>query len=211
MFVPLRCLLAVLLPIAGAIAELPPWEAVRQHHPTTRVWTRPRPKSAAHEVRAERLIDASPERVWEVLNDVGHYHEFMPYVVEARQVARRHHESFEYFRLDPPVIKQRDYTISVRRSELHAAHRYVRRWQAANNEGPPPRRDSIRLALCDGSWTVEPAPNRGPGCTRLRYWLHTDPAGAVPGWLARRASSTSIPALLEAVAQRSTEPGWRRD
>jgi uncharacterized protein YndB with AHSA1/START domain len=177
-----------------------------------RVWTR-QPADPTHqgalELRAESTVAAPPERVWAVVNDLAHYPEFMPYVVDARLVAQHHGHRFEYIRLNPPVISPRDYTLAVDRTEDAAKHLYVRRWTTANAEGPPPRRDSVRLALCDGSWTVQPAADGIPSHTQLTYWLMTDPAGSTPSWIARRASTQGIPDLLDAIAKRSLEPNWR--
>ncbi len=151
-------------------------------------------------MRAERLVQAPPERVWAVLNDVAAYADFMPHVAEAKVVAESGSRRFEYFRIKPPIIKQRDYTVQTTLHEDRAERRYSRRWHAANHQGPPPRADSIRLGLCSGSWTIEAA---SKGCSRIVYWVYTDPGGAIPAWLANRVGKRSIPDMLEAVARRA--------
>jgi ribosome-associated toxin RatA of RatAB toxin-antitoxin module len=185
---------------------LPPWGLIHSHE-TLRVWARQRPQSPVHELRAERVIDAPPERVWAVLGDVDRYREFMPYVAESRVVNTTASRIIEYFRIDPPLISQRDYTVQTTVEKDLVQRRFVRRWHAANHQGPPPRKDSVRLQLCDGSWTVEAHAHNQ---TKLSYWVYTDPAGALPHWVANRASRRSIPEMLQAIASRSQDPSYHR-
>jgi ribosome-associated toxin RatA of RatAB toxin-antitoxin module len=185
---------------------LPPWNLVHSHE-TLRVWARQRVQSPVHELRAQRVIDAPPERVWEVLGDVDRYKEFMPYVAESRVVAATANRIIEYFRIDPPLVSQRDYTVQTTVEEDLPQRRFVRRWHAANHQGPPPRKDSVRLQLCDGSWTVE---SHAHNQTKLTYWLYTDPAGSLPSWVTNRASRRSIPEMLQAVASRAQDPSFHR-
>ena len=194
------------LTAALALPNPNPWQEVRRGE-DLRIWARAVPDSSLREVKAEAIIDASLERVWRTLGDLDHYTDFMPYVVEARKVAQNDTEHFEYYRLDPPLVAQRDYTVAVTTVQDNDKGEYVRSWRVANQEGPPPRKDAVRLAFCDGSWTVQ---RLSPRQSRLSYWLHADPGGAIPNWIANRANNQSLPALFEAVKQRGGDPSWTR-
>ena len=193
------------LSAAVASASSADWHQVRADASAT-VWTRKRAGSGIHEIRAERIIDAPALRIWQVLGDVDHYSEFMPYVVEARVVATAGNKVIEYHRIDPPMVQRRDYTVQSTLQEDHARGHYTRSWHVANHQGPAARQDSIRLHLCDGQWTVH-ADADGQRA-KVTYWIFTDPAGHIPTFLANRAGTRSVPTMLDALAKRAQNPRW---
>ncbi len=191
------------IPAPQADADSPyPWEQVHEAEGLS-VFVRQVPGSSVREMRAERIIDAPAQRVWQVVNDLEGYTEFMPYVVEARRVGRDDACSFEYLRLDPPLAKARDYTLCVGQTVDPAAGTFVRHWRTANQQGPAPRRDSVRLDLCNGSWTVTKLGSRS---THVAYWLHTDPGGALPAWVVNQANRRGLPDLMAALYRRVRDP-----
>ena len=186
-----------------------PWQHVRQDD-AMQVWARTVPESNIREVKAETVIDASIDRIWDVLDDVDSYAAFMPYLVEARQVPHepgQKKEKLEYFRVNPPLVSQRDYVIKIDAEQDRAKGEYVRRWSTAPHVDMPRRKDSIRLDVCDGSWTLK---KQVDGKTKVTYWVYTDPAGSIPGWVANQANSRSVPDVLEAVRNRAQDPTWTR-
>ena len=191
---------------APAVDSPHPWEQVHEAN-GVQVFTRQVPGSAVREMRAERIVDAPAARVWAVVNDLAGYTDFMPYVVEARRVGTDPACSFEYLRLDPPLAQARDYTLCVGQQVDAEAGTFVRHWRTANHAGPPPRRDSVRLDICSGSWTVTELGSRS---THLSYWLHTDPGGALPAWLINQANRRGMPDLMAAVYRRVHNPDFHR-
>jgi hypothetical protein len=187
------------------------WEQVANDD-GVEVWARSVPNSPIREVKAVRIIETDAKTVWEVIADIPHYTEFMPYVLEARTVAKNAGQSFDYFRINPPIVNERDYTLRTTVEEHPEQQRFVRRWSIANHQGPPPRSGTVRLQICDGSWTVEglDSATRPTKRARVTYWLYTDPAGSIPSWLANRANKQSLPDLLNAISHRSLNPNWRR-
>ena len=56
------------------------------------------------------IVDAPVERVWEVLRDVEHYHEFMSYIVEATILREHGDNRIVYERISAPFVDDRDLT-----------------------------------------------------------------------------------------------------
>ena len=204
----LSYVLAIVLAQAPAVADNPhPWKELRSG-PNMRLWSRDVENSEVREVRATSIIPAPPERVWEVITDIDHYTEFMPYIIEGRVVAKDDDGSqLEYMRLEPPLVDKRDYTLKLTSHQDPEKGVYSRHWTTSNDRGPPPRSDHIRLELCDGSWTLRRTPD---GKTQVTYWLYTNPGGSVPAWIANQANTRSLPDLLKAVHKRSVDPSWTR-
>jgi len=185
-----------------------PWQQVKNDDGMV-VWAREVPGSSIREVKAETTVDVRAERVWEVLSDVAKYVEFMPYLVETRILGPAGERArYEYQLIDPPLVDRRDYTLRVSFEEQPETGVFRRAWTPANDKGPPAKDGVVRVAVCEGSWTVE---RKGAEQARVVYWLYTDPGGAIPNWVANRANATSVPDLLRAVRQRSLNPQWRRD
>ena len=44
---------------------------------------------------------------------------------------------------------------------------------------------------------------------RVEYYVHTDPGGFIPVWLANKANTVTLPDLMKAVRQRSLDPNWK--
>ena len=175
-----------------------------------RVWARDVPGSNIREVKAESVIAAPAETVWAVVNDQPHYTEFMPYAKEVRVFSEDAgtNARYEYQLIDPPLVSRRDYTLQATFDANPAEGRYRRSWTAANDKGPKPRQDVVRVTVCEGYWQIERLTDK---TARVTYWLYTDPGGSVPTWMANKANTTSVPNLMRAVRNRSLNPNWRRD
>lgn len=185
-----------------------PWEKVDDSDGIT-VWARDVPNSSIREVKAEAEINASSKRVFDVILDVDHYTEFMPYVVEARVVGDAGQRArYVYQRLDPPLIDERDYTLRVEGDGDHKTGLYFLRWTSAEDKGPARRDDTTRITTCDGSWTIEPS---GKKMTHATYHLYTDPGGSIPTWVANLANTRSLPDLMTSIRSRSADNSWTRN
>lgn len=193
---------------APCLATEPEWSLVAVRD-GVEVHTRPVADSPVAEVKATITVEASPARVFAVLLDSDRFVEFVPYVVEVRTVARDSPSVwYLYQRISPPFVSDRDYTLRHESFEEPRSGRYELRWQAAGARGPPPREGVVRVNLCTGAYLVQGID--GDARTRLSYQLHTDPGGALPKWLVNASNSESVPALLQAMARRATDPQYRR-
>lgn len=211
MTVSILAALALTFAAASASAAKPnplPWEEIDDTD-GMQVWARKVPGSNVREVKAETIVNLPAERVWAVLYDVSKYTEFMPYLIKGKVLGPAGPDAqYEYQLIDPPIVDKRDYTLKVTVRQDKEKGLYSRSWVPANDKGPKPIEDVVRVTICEGSWTVE---KLGSTSTRLEYRLYTDPGGSIPSWIADRANATSVPDLLNAVRQRSLNPNWTKD
>ena len=172
--------------------------------------SRARIGSGMKEFKGTGLIDSPPATVEKVLDDVGSYTAFMPYVTEARVISQDGITEVTYQRLNVPFVSNRDYTVRVEHGMAKgAAGELIFRdtWQTANEAGPAERRGIVRVKVNEGSWLLEPA-GAGGSATRATYQIFTDSGGALPAFLANRASQTIIPRLFEAIRKQAHDPKY---
>jgi Polyketide cyclase / dehydrase and lipid transport len=176
------------------------------------LYSRARLGSAVKEFKGTGIIDAPPATVEKVLADVSSYPSFMPYVTESRAVSQTGVDVITYQRLNVPFVANRDYTVRVEHGLIKAADGgtiYRDEWQTDNEAGPAERRGIVRVKVNEGSWVLEPS---GPGgnSTQATYQIYTDSGGALPAFLANRASQMIIPRLFEAIRKQARDGKYGR-
>jgi hypothetical protein len=174
------------------------------------LFSRARIGSGMKEFKGTGVIDSPPATVEKVLADVGSYTVFMPYVTEARVISQDGITEVTYQRLNVPFVSNRDYTVRVEHGTAKgAAGELIFRdtWQTANEAGPAERHGVVRVKVNEGSWLLEPS-GAGGGSTRATYQIFTDSGGALPAFLANRASQTIIPRLFEAIRKQAHDPKY---
>lgn len=201
----LLCTLMLLAPLPAGNPN--PWRQAAEKKDIT-VYTREVPDSPIRELKAESVMALSAERVWAVVTDTAHYTEFMPYVEEARRITSDSDVvHYEYQRINPPLVKKRDYVIKTWSEADAAQGLWVHSWQTVPEVGPVPTDDAIRVTTVDGSWTLR---RLDAVHTHVTYRLFTDPGGALPRWIANKANSQSVPDLMTAVRRRAEDPTYTR-
>ena len=174
------------------------------------LFSRERVGTDIKEFRGTGIIDATPEKVEKVLADVADYPEFMPYVAESRVVAQEGSNVITYQRLNVPFVSNRDYTVRVEHGLIkNGAGEVIYRdtWQTANQSGPAERRGVVRVKVNEGDWLLEPTGPDGSQ-TAATYQIYTDSGGALPAFLANRASQLIIPKLFEAIRKQVQNPKY---
>ncbi len=147
------------------------------------------------EVRVVGEIEAPPAAVCRALADTDRYPETMAYVKEARLVARDPDGTLHvYFRVSPPVVSDRDYTLRLRLAGARQGRTTYQVTWTPSDRGPPPRDGVVRVTLNTGGWRLEPLD--GGRRTRATYHLLTDPAGSVPAFAANMANQKALPELF---------------
>ncbi|MBJ80839.1 MAG: cyclase [Myxococcales bacterium] len=200
-------LICLMTCISWSVSAASQWEKASESDGLT-IWSRDVGNDRVREIKVETVLDFPAERVWNVVRDVNNFSEFMPYVIEAKIIKKVDEKNwYQYQRLDPPLVDMRDYVLKVTTENKPPEATYYLRWAAEHEIGPKPREDAVRLKLCDGSWTLKAL---GPNRTHLTYWLYTDPGGSIPGWVARKANTVSLPDLIASVRNRSKDPKWKR-
>ncbi len=130
------------------------------------------------------VIDAPPDRVFDVIVDYDRYADVLPEVKEARSRNRRGNEVDVDYGID--VVKRIHYT-------LHHVEERPRsvRWTFVKGEVMRDNR---------GSWTLEPTPD---GMTRATYTIEVGVGLLVPRSIVNALVDQSLPKLLEAFKKRS--------
>ncbi|WP_434347030.1 START domain-containing protein [Myxococcus virescens] len=188
---------------AGAARAEEAWKTVAEKPYVVKV--RARPGSEAKDVWAEGELAASAADVQAVLRDVDAYRHWMPYVKESRILKDLPDEGqLTYTKLDLPVVSSRDYICNVvleSRLAEDGSGVFAQRWQATP-DAIPQRRGTVRIRLNEGSWRVEP---RGEGKSHAVYRFTVDPAGSIPGFLARMGQKDAVEDTFRAVEKRARE------
>jgi hypothetical protein len=214
-FASLTCLLFVICATllrandASTIGPDTSWQKVDEKGGVT-IYARKRLGTGVKEFKGTGIIDAPPQAVEKVLEDVANYPSFMPYVAEARVISQSGDETVTYQRLELPVVSNRDYTVRVEHGSSQNPNGlmiYRDTWQTDNEAGPPERHGTVRVNVNEGSWLLEPA---GPGgaSTQATYQIYTDSGGALPAFVANHASETVIPKLFEAIRKQVRAPKY---
>jgi hypothetical protein len=171
------------------------------------LYSRVRAGSSLKEYKAIGGIDAPTTAVHQVLNDVDSYPVFMPFVAECRIVKREDGATFTYQRLSPKICSDRDYTLRIDQKSWTSGGgmAFLNRWQPANEMGPPQKQGVMRVALCEGSWLLEPTADKR---TRATYTVFTDSGGSLPAFISNAANEMAIRKVFTAVRKQVTLPKY---
>jgi hypothetical protein len=203
--------------VAVVAAALPAvasgWEEVARATVADRplvVRARARPGSAIKEVEGSGSFDAPPWVIKNVIDDVAHYADFMPYTKQSPVLARGDGFVVSYQRLQVPFIDDRDYVVKiVDESFEDAAGRVVwkNRWSQANHLGPKPVDGVTRIEVVEGWWQLEELD--GGARTKATYYVYTSPGGSIPAAFVNLGNERGVPDLFKAVAQAARNPRYR--
>lgn len=161
-----------------------------------RVWTRTIPESTMQEMKADMVVDATPEAVWSTLVAVHRYPDFLKNTVYARVMRKvSQAEHLEYRRYTKPQISYYDVVLDVTTQEDATENTYYMQWNCLPGASRP---DAVRMNACHGAWAVEPAEH---GQTHVMYWNAVDPKGRIPSVLFNAAEEHDLPDMLRQVAK----------
>jgi hypothetical protein len=177
-----------------------PWNQAGKDDGIT-VYNREKKGTGLQELKAVGTFDAPPEEVWKVVRDFESYTKVMPYVDISKLVEKDEAKNvlFVYTQLGLPFVDKRDYTIRVTdESEWKDGQGYLKSaWTVANDKGPAPKKDVVRVGVNDGYWKLEPAD--GGKKTLGTYYLFTDPGGALPKWMVNSANTGAVPDIFKSI------------
>jgi len=182
-------------------------------------------------IRAEMtgVIDASPEIVWQVIDDVNNFKYFMPRTLNSMAVPAEKiplilqrrpsraeeveallgpipadpasyripggkYSAYHYTNLQFPwPCNNRWYIIKGLYDETSAAqHRYHSSWLLVIGN----------LRENSGEWILAPF---GTAKTKAIYRINTDPGGALPGFLVKQGTCSTMPQIIKAVRERAAK------
>ncbi len=201
----------VALCAAGAPAEAA-WEEVARADVLGRplvVYSRQVAGTDVREIRGVGSFAAPPWLMKNVVDDVAHYMDFMPYSKAADVIAHRDGYMLSYQRISTPIINDRDYTVKITdESKEDAAGKVIwkHHFKQANDLGPGPVDGVVRLETLEGWWMFEDLD--GGKHTKATYYIYTNPGGGIPAFLANIANAQAVPDLYKAVGKASSFPRY---
>lgn len=171
------------------------------------IYSRTRVGSSLKEFKSVGKVDAPSSAVFAVLHDVEAYPSFMPFTLECRVLKQVGDCTVAYQRLELPMLSDRDYTLRSEYSETPGRNgaTYRIQWVPANDLGPAEKPGVQRVKVCEGGWLIEPDQD---GTTRATYSIYTDSGGAIPAFIANRASRVAIARLFAAIRKEVLEPKY---
>jgi ribosome-associated toxin RatA of RatAB toxin-antitoxin module len=157
--------------------------------------------SQSYEVRVTARSSVSPAVLFNTLWNQREYPHFVPHLKRLDVLSDVGNERIVYEQVAVPMARDRDYTVRLHKHVDSAAQRYEIRFVTANEAGPPPNGNHVRVQKIRGSWTIEPDAD-GSG-SLVRYDLLTEPGGAIPIWVANQAQGEAAAALVTAMIKRA--------
>jgi len=209
-FVATIALTAPLVASGPAAAQAPEgegWELAIERD-DLRVHRRFMPGSGIVETLTLAKINAPPRRVFFVLTDYTRYPDFMPHFVECRVLSRVENVQliFQRLRISEAyhfLLKDRYHVVrNVLPSPGEGDKRYRIEWSldAAAMQNMQVD-DAVATRLNTGYWDLQESD--GGSATQIRYYLRADPGGAIPKFFANQGTVQSIPAVIDAVRERT--------
>ncbi|MDD1422598.1 hypothetical protein MEO40_26530 [Dolichospermum sp. ST_sed1] len=173
------------------------------------VFSRDKVGTDIREVKGVGVINAPAWVIKNVIDDSERFKEFMPYMTESKIMTKGDGFVVAYFRLDTPIVDDRDYTIKIYdESQQQSSGKIIwkNRWTEANALGPKPIDGVSRVPVNEGHWILEEATNSK---TMVTYYVFTNPGGSIPTFVANMANSKAIPELFEAVSKASKDSRYQ--
>jgi ribosome-associated toxin RatA of RatAB toxin-antitoxin module len=159
--------------------------------------------SAFYEVRATTQTSLSPAAIFDTVWRQQDHPQFVPYLKRLDLLAEAGDERVAYEQIEIPLARDRDYTVRLQRRVDAEAQRYEIVFVTANEAGPPPDRNHIRIPSIRGRWLIEPGPE-GRGAA-VRYEVLSDPGGALPTWVVNQVQGEAVARLVRSMLQRTQE------
>ncbi len=158
-------------------------------------------RAGLYEVRVTGHANISPEMMAKTVWSHHEYIQFMPHLKSLKVLAETPNERLMYQQLKMPVVKDRDYTVRVRRSADPVTRVFESVFETANDAGPPEDASHVRVTKIKGSWTLSPDEN-GTG-TDVVYQVYSDPGKELPLWIVNIAQNNAAPDVVRAMISRA--------
>jgi ribosome-associated toxin RatA of RatAB toxin-antitoxin module len=178
------------------------WEKISEKDGTL-VERRTVPGLRISAVRVTARSPLAPAAVFETIWKQQEHLEFVPFLTRTNILSDTGDERVTYEQLALPFVRDRDYTVRLRKRVDPEAYRYDIQIESANDAGPPPGGGYVRVTKIRGSWSVEPSPD-GKGSV-VRYEMQNDPGGSIPSWIVDRTQRHSAVDLVHAMLKRALE------
>jgi hypothetical protein len=168
------------------------WRVFKSYDDGLILETREIPGQRFDELRLGKHVDFAPKEVadsvWRMRNEGWEFNVHKKRVILKESATER----IIYSQLLTPIVSDRDYTVRQTRFFDPATGLHQIFFAAANNYGPPPNEDHVRVEIIRGGWTFEPE----HGGSYVTYFILNDPAGSLPAWVARAEQRKSVVAVF---------------
>ncbi|HEY4221529.1 MAG TPA: SRPBCC family protein, partial [Myxococcota bacterium] len=196
--------------VPAAAGDEDGWVRVAEQEGGVLIFSRPHPGSDVQELRVVAIVHEPASVLRNVINDVTHYTELIPYTTRST-LLERDGDRIAVERIELPMLAPREYVVTFT-TATHATadgrHTFVTSWKNA-----PPKyqllltaRDAVRVIDNTGSWSFE---ELGDNETRATFEMAVDPAGDVPSALVNVAQRASLPRYVENLRVRARLPQYR--
>jgi ribosome-associated toxin RatA of RatAB toxin-antitoxin module len=172
-----------LAPLAAPAEPSSAADAQRLERGEVIVESRDIPGSEMPELTTTAIIDASIDRVWEIIDHCGDYQRTLMKVKSSRELSRTGTTVRCEIRVDTPWPLPELHVITVA-EHLVSPDRRQRRWKLESGD----------YKENTGAWTLTPWAG---GRTRVEYRVHSEPNLPVPASLQRTAMKEAMPKLIE--------------
>ncbi len=198
-----------LIGLVSLAAAEEPWEE-KADSKGVKVYSRSRSGTGVKELKSIGVVDSPPRAVFKVLGDFPRYKEMFPNTEESIVVSTEDKATHFYTVINPPMVSRRDYCIRVADDTDPKDPKGVYKisWKLSD-KGPAPKNGTVRVAVNDGSWILEPIEDGKK--TQVTYFIFTDPGGSLPNWIINKANSSTIPDVFEALRKYSKEAKYQGD
>lgn len=151
------------------------------------VSTRPVKGSDVSELVVRAVIDAPPEKVWQIVSDCGRFEQRMPNIEAAREIKREGNRTWCDVELHLPFPLSNLRAVSVA-THTESTGVWSRTWELVEGD----------YEFNDGSWVLTPFENDW-NRTLAVYKVHAKPKTAVPDWVREKAQKSAMPDLIERI------------
>ncbi len=141
-------------------------------------------KRCANELVAKAIIEASPERVWKLVDHCGGYQRVMPRVRRSKEVSRDGDRVACLLTIDMP-FPYSDLTSVTAAEHRTGRGRWSRRWKLRSGDYKVNR----------GSWSLRRYKGM-PGRTYMVYQACVEPKVWVPGWIRNLGQKRILPQMI---------------
>jgi len=173
------------------------------HDDEITVYNRTIPNSDIREVLATTIFALPAKDIFNTLSDYPHYVEFMPYVEKSIVIQQSEHSTTLFQRLNFPFpISDRYFAIELT-AITDNNNNYKISWTLASEMDGIQPESGIALKKDDGYWKL--CPTQPKNHTYIEYFIHTDPGGSIPIWIANQANNQAVPNVLRALNDKVTE------
>lgn len=150
------------------------------------VYSRAPSKGSTPEVVVKAVIDAPPQRVWDLVSRCGSYVRTMPRIKAAHELSRKENRVVCRVTVDMPFpYSDLTATTRVTHRTYPRGRGFSRRWELVKGD----------YRVNRGSWELRPFKG-DPRRTFVVYRAQAVPKAWIPGWIRRTAQKRSLPEMI---------------